>query len=300
MRYSIVIVPFIIDFVQKVIELNDIEHIKNYILYLKNECGLSVSLHVDEIDNIIIPSELRLFNIHDNPYCAMIKRSSAARVHCVKNQKEVLKKCANGNFCGMCYAGVKEFVYPIKKANHTIAFISVGGYRTDIPDSYLAKVSNKFGIDKGELIGSYSLLKSYIPHQKYIDTLIFPLQAMLELMYQKTEPIADLTPDFLTSIVNYINKNYTQDISSKDICRHFYCSRSKFSHIFNDKMGISISSYINNLRCEAAKELLKNSELSVTDIAFSVGYKDSNYFTYIFKKNIGVSPSLFRKNIKSV
>lgn len=291
---------FIIDFVQKVIGLNDIEHIKNYILYLKNACGLSISLHVDGSDNIIIPNELRLFNIHDNPYCAMIKRSSSAHAYCVKKQKEVLKKCASGNFCGTCYAGVKEFVYPIKKTNNTIAFISIGGYRSNVPDSYLAKVSNKFDVDKVELIGAYSLLKSDIPHQKYIDTLIFPLQTMLELMYQKIEPTADLNPDFLTSIVNYIKKNYTQDISSKDICRHFYCSRSKFSHIFNDKMGMSINSYINNLRCETAKELLKNSKLSVTDIAFSVGYKDSNYFTYIFKKNIGVPPSLFRKNSKSV
>lgn len=291
---------FIIDFVQKVIELNDTEHIKNYILYLKNECGLSVSLHVNGIDSIIIPGELRLFNIHDNPYCAMIKRSSSAHAHCVQKQKKVLKKCENGNFCGTCYAGVKEFVYPIKKANHTVAFISVGGYRSDVSDTCLSTVSNKFGIDKSELTNAYSLLKSDIPDQNFIDTLIFPLKSMLELMYLTAENTNIENADFFTSIVNYIKKNYTQDISSKDICSHFYCSRSKFSHIFNDKMGMSISSYINNLRCETAKELLINSELSVTDIAFSVGYKDSNYFTYIFKKNIGVSPSVFRKNSKSL
>lgn len=278
---------------------NDIKNIKNYIQYLKINCGLSVSLHVCGIDEIIIPGELRIFNIHDNSYCTLIKQNSKAYNQCVCKQQDVLTKCSNGEFCGTCYAGVKEYVYPIKKGNETIAFISISGYMTDKPEKYINKISDKFLIKKEKLWDSYILLKKNIPSKKYIDTLIFPLKSMLELLYIKNantskDTFAD-NNDFFTDVVNYIKKNYTQNISSKDICDNFYCSRSKLSHIFNKKMGMSISQYIAFLRCETAKELLKTSSLSITEIAFSVGFKDSNYFTSVFKKIYGITPSAFKR-----
>lgn len=281
-----------------VIDMNSVKRIKDYILFLKQTCGLSVSLHVDGIDKLIIPSELSLFNIHDNSYCTLIKKNTAAYAHCVRKQKDIFKKCGEGEFCGACYAGVTEFVYPVKNNGRTVAFISVGGYKTEEYMDCISEVAEQYAIPKDELLEAYSMLKAEIHSREYIDTLIFPLKSMLELMYIKIDEEDNTDTNFCAALVNYIKKNYTRDISSKDICNHFYCSRSKVSHSFNRGMGMSISNYINILRCDGAKELLKTSELSVTEIAFSVGFKDSNYFTGVFKKTVGMTPSVFRKKYK--
>lgn len=272
--------------------MNHVNRIKDYILYLKQYCGLSVSLHVDGIDNLIIPSELSLFNIHDNSYCTMIKKNITAYNRCLQSQRETFEKCGDEPLCKTCYAAVKEFIYPVKKDGKMIAFISVSGYKSSLHKNLISEVAKKYEFSRDELLGAYNMLKADIHNREYMDTLIFPLKSMLELMYLQIEPKADA--DFCTAIANYIKKNYTRDISSKDLCAHFYCSRSKISHIFNKGMGMSISNYINLLRCNGAKELLKSSELSVTEIAFSVGFKDSNYFTGVFKKNVGMTPSAFR------
>ena len=67
------------------------------------------------------------------------------------------------------------------------------------------------------------------------------------------------------------------------------------SLLFNREMGKSIREYINELRIRDAKVLLKTTNLTVTDIAFTVGFNSSNYFAELFKKKEGLSPLQYKK-----
>lgn len=272
------------------------EAIKKYILYLKKECNLLISLHVSDFDKIVLSDDLMQFNIHDNSYCAYIKSSVKAQSCCVQKQRRIIEKCSTGAFCGVCHAGVKEFIYPINNNSVTVGFISVSGYKSDKASIYIDAVSKKYKLPKENLISAYGTLKDDIPAKTFIDTLITPLCCMLELAYHRqTDPQAN-TESFCGALVEYIKQNHTQNITSEDICRHFSCSRSTISHKFNRHMGMSIKSYINILRIEDAKYLLKYSDLNITEIAFLVGFRDSNYFTGIFKKKVGLSPTAYRKS----
>lgn len=272
------------------------EAIKKYILYLKKECNLLISLHVREFDGIVLSDDLMQFNIHDNSYCAYIKSSVKAQSCCVQKQKRVIEKCSTGSFCGVCYAGVKEFIYPIDNNGVTVGFISVSGYKSDKALAYIDVISKKYHLPKENLISAYETLKDDVPDKTFIDTLIIPLCCMLELDYQRQTELQANTQSFCGAIVEYIKQNHTQNITSEDICRHFSCSRSTISHKFNRHMGMSIKSYINSLRIKDAKYLLKYSDLNITEIAFLVGFRDSNYFTGIFKKKVGMSPTAYRKS----
>lgn len=271
------------------------EAIKKYILFLKKECKLLISLHVREFDGIVLSDDLMQFNIHDNSYCAYIKSSIEAQCCCVQKQRRVIEKCSAGAFCGVCHAGVKEFIYPINNNGVTVGFISVSGYKSDKALAYIDVISKKYKLPKENLVSAYDTLKDDVPDKTFIDTLIIPLCCMLELAYQgQTKPQAN-TQGFCDALVEYIKQNHTQNITSEDICRHFSCSRSTISHKFNMYMGMSIRSYINILRIEDSKHLLKYSDLNITEIAFLVGFRDSNYFTGIFKKTVGLSPTAYRK-----
>ena len=89
---------------------------------------------------------------------------------------------------------------------------------------------------------------------------------------------------FATSLLSYITTNHNTRITMKDLSKKFNCSVSTLSHIFKKRSGVSISEYIENLRLDEARWLLKQTSYTVTEISDSLG------FCNVFKKKFGVSP----------
>jgi len=147
----------------------DITNIKNYILFLKNQCGLSVTLHPIGEESLIFSGDLITFNIHDNPYCVYVKSFPAAQQHCISRQHKILEKCKDGAFCGCCFAGCYEFVYPIFDGHKTVGFISVSGYRCTNSDSYISAAAEKYCIPLGPLKEAYKALKAEEGWTEYFD-----------------------------------------------------------------------------------------------------------------------------------
>ena len=272
----------------------NVADIRNYIIFLKSQCGLSVTLHPIENESVIAPSELMTFNIHDNPYCIYIKSFSDAQVHCIRRQEKVLKKCTGGSFCGSCFAGVREFVYPISNGQEVIGFICVSGYRTENAAPFIERTSERYLIPYSNLEQAYLSLNGRIPDKEWVDTLIMPLCSMLELAYIRSDNGTDLN-GLTDRILRYVRQNHTQNITLNEICERFSCSRSYISHNFKKITKMSFREYITYLRLEDAKTLLRYSKLSITEIALSVGFGDSTYFSSVFKVSVGCSPSCYRK-----
>ncbi|MBQ7821528.1 MAG: helix-turn-helix domain-containing protein [Clostridia bacterium] len=272
----------------------ELGHIKSYIIYLKEKCGLSVTLHPIGDEKLIIPSELITFNIHDNPYCVYVKSSPEARRHCVARQRKVFEKARLGSFCGNCYAGVREYVYPVRHEGLLTCFICVSGYACEGAESYIERTAQSYALSRDGLTDAYAALKREMPPQSEIDTLILPLCAMLELAYIKNAESTPVKATLFDSVERYIKQFRCDPISLDDICRHFSCSRSYISHGFKAYTGLTVREYLTRARIEDAKTLLLHSKLTVTEIAFSVGFCDSNYFSNVFKKKVGVTPLSFR------
>lgn len=97
----------------------------------------------------------------------------------------------------------------------------------------------------------------------------------------------------LVSAINFIMQNYAGDVSLENVASQVYVSSYYLSHLFRDEMDMSFSDYVNKVRMEESKRLLKNSSLKIHEIATLVGFKDANYFSKAFKKYYGVSPKRF-------
>lgn len=270
--------------------------IQQYLLFLKNNCRLSVSLHPVSYDPIIHNSWLAVFNLHKSSYCTFIKTNSAAYRSCLCCQKKAFEKCISGVFSGHCHAGVFEYVYPISNGKSTVGFLSVSGYRTEKTNTYLQTIAKTYGFSTADLQEASRSLQIKIPNRLEIDTVIAPLRAMLELVYSKNETVAESNPCFAEQVANFLKATRNQNLTSKEICTHFNCSRTYLSTAFNKHFGKSIRYYITALRIEDAKQLLKHSTLNITEIAYSIGFTDANYFSNVFKKQTGQTPSEY-KNI---
>ena len=92
----------------------------------------------------------------------------------------------------------------------------------------------------------------------------------------------------------YIEENYSKDISLDDVSRIVDISPYYFSKLFKEETGENFIEYVTNRRIEKAKELLEHSSLNIKCICVDTGYSDPNYFSRIFKKQVGVTPTEYR------
>lgn len=96
--------------------------------------------------------------------------------------------------------------------------------------------------------------------------------------------------------VTYINNNFAANISLDDVSREVDVTPYYFSRLFKEEMGLNFIEYVTNLRMEKAKELLNSStQLSMKEICREAGYTDPNYFSRMFKKHEGLSPTEYRE-----
>lgn len=94
---------------------------------------------------------------------------------------------------------------------------------------------------------------------------------------------------------DYIHKHYNNDqISLNTVAASVNISPSHFSTIFSQEMGLTFVEYLTDVRMEKAKELLCCTNMRISEIGYEVGYKDSHYFSFLFKKVQGISPKDFR------
>ena len=96
----------------------------------------------------------------------------------------------------------------------------------------------------------------------------------------------------------YLRDSLYKKISLKEISEKFNYSPSFICKIFKKQTGETIVTYFNSLKIEKAKKLLKSTNMTVTEIASSLGFSEVKYFDSLFKKQLGVSPINYKNKNK--
>ncbi|MBR4079756.1 MAG: helix-turn-helix transcriptional regulator, partial [Christensenellaceae bacterium] len=125
------------------------------------------------------------------------------------------------------------------------------------------------------------------------------------------QELIEASVDFLTSIrqnafnqnenryiqaaLEYIEQNYAEDISLESTARHIAISSSTLSRLFRTELEKSFTEVLIDKRISKACMMIKEGRLSIKEICFEVGYNDPNYFSRVFKKTTGLSPSDYRE-----
>ena len=93
----------------------------------------------------------------------------------------------------------------------------------------------------------------------------------------------------------YIKTNYSKSITLEDVAREINVSPQYLSKLFKEETGENFIDHLTGTRIRIAKTLLENEALSVKEICFNIGYSDPNYFSRIFKKNVGATPTEYKE-----
>lgn len=99
----------------------------------------------------------------------------------------------------------------------------------------------------------------------------------------------------ILKVKEYVKANVDKEIGVSTAAELVNMSESYFSHLFKKETGSSFIDFVNSIKVEKAKELLLQTDLKVYEIAFMVGFENSNYFSMLFKKVTGKSPNDYRR-----
>lgn len=100
--------------------------------------------------------------------------------------------------------------------------------------------------------------------------------------------------DFVNEIMEYLDTNYAEPITLESVAWKFHMSQSAFSHFFKQEVGMAPLKYLLCRRIGEAQTYLMNTNLSIGEVGSLVGYYDSSYFSALFRKHTGLTPSQYR------
>ena len=113
---------------------------------------------------------------------------------------------------------------------------------------------------------------------------------------EKSRTIADNATAYIADQVKqYIEENYREDLTVEKVAQHFDYSRSRISVIYKKETGMGINEAINRAKLVRARNLLIESDMSVSEISEYLGFSSPQYFTNRFTKSTGMSPSNYAK-----
>jgi two-component system response regulator YesN len=158
--------------------------------------------------------------------------------------------------------------------------------------------SEKLAFGTGGMKYNFSSRSEYLSTVIEIGSLSLLKEWYLNKIELATKSVATKKEDKLSNIVSkaktYIDENYEKELTLDSVARKIAISPYYLSKLFKDEIGENFIEYLTRLRIERAKKLLEENQLSIKEICMSVGYSDPNYFSRIFKKVEGVTPTEYR------
>ena len=218
-----------------------------------------------------------------------------------------------------------EFRLSMDEVNNLTSLIRMGDEKSLLGiEQMMDRILNNS--NKSELIRIAGLLKNsicditseLIKHFPYFELFIDPsiykgfddvknqnLTALNNIFMEKVKRLSHLITilrldlqdkGIVKQVCNFILKNMDENISLSLVADRLYMNKTYISESFKQKIGISFTEYVTLVKMERAKVLLLNDDFKTYEIAEKLGYKDSEYFSKVFKKIIGLTPKEFRQN----
>lgn len=180
-----------------------------------------------------------------------------------------------------------ELLQQINEKNLSVNVVLISGYA-------------EFGYAQSALrLGVFDYLLKPV-EQKHLNAVLMRLLTDMQNENGNTEaeqPEELINPTMMKRIIKEIKQNYTHNVTLSGLSEKYGISIGYLSSQLKSELGLSFSEYITSKRIQKAKELLADENLSIDAITELTGYNDYFYFTKVFKKTTGISPSKYRKNM---
>lgn len=273
--------------------------------YSQNEILAEITKNFATISNVTVS----IFDANKNcvvsgsdniPFCEALRKNKNLHIKCLECDKIGFKGCSATKkpYLYHCHMGLVEITAPIMFGDTLIGYIIIGQF-SDQPDKSeikkaVVEASKKYGFNADNLL-------------TYVDDIPCPGDAYINALSQLVEMCAGYI--WLKNILNlgerdlameirlYIASHLGEDLSVGVLCNKYGLSQTALYQLFKKSFGASVIQIIRNERISKAKELLRESKISISEVAQQVGIPDANYFTRTFKQVTGKTPKQYAKAI---
>ena len=166
--------------------------------------------------------------------------------------------------------------------------------------THLMKMTRRSGVGVEEVFGtgfSLPIQKSELPRLAELEDWCAERYLRLRTLIRRRQ--TDSAGQTVETAKEYIRQHYAEsDLSVEKLCAYLHLSSTYFSTLFKRETGTSFTAYVTTVRMEAAAEAIRGTEEKTYLIAQRCGYEDPNYFSYVFKRHFGVTPTKYRSEGK--
>ncbi|MCR5204708.1 MAG: response regulator [Lachnospiraceae bacterium] len=191
---------------------------------------------------------------------------------------------------------VAETLYALEEYLYTVndTIDSVKLFMTDLYLQIKETISHLYGSEKIPFPTNSSIIE-LIQTKLYLYEIILFFSGQFEMIMNATGNSS--RDSILDDVIYYIDHNYQNNIKLETIAPLFGYNSAYLGKIFNKAVNESFNSYVDHIRIEHSKELLKQNKLKVYEISERIGYNNVDYFHKKFKKYVGMSPAEYRRSL---
>lgn len=224
-----------------------------------------------------------------SPFCLQFRKDKKMDLKCLECDKKAIEYCKKfkQQYRYHCHAGLLECVSPILYGDTIVGYIVIGQIRSKERNTYITE-----GKKNGALQKAYEQLP--VMDQEKMDAAMNILEACAGYQYLKNL-ISIETNRLDVRLCEFIDENLESRLDVSILCEKFRLSKTELYELFDQYFSEPVATFIKKRRLKKSCQLLKDTKDSVAKIAKLCGIPDYNYFSKIFKKNYGISPSEYRK-----
>lgn len=242
-----------------------------------------------------------------SPFCRRVNRSRsghqaceqctrAAAARCVRERKPVIVTChlglvdvyipvvMHGETVGICTTGQFKFTQPLHREFRAILprLAGLGLNPEKVKAAYvnipvITKVRLKAIVDLIQVVGDY----------------------IMEAEGKLVELDKLRSADKIQQARDYIDRHYGERVSLAEVAAAVHISASRLAHLFRERLRLTFTDYVNDVRLDWVKFYLANSSLTVAEVAYKVGFGNISHFNHMFRRKMGFSPRQFQAQLNS-
>ena len=242
---------------------------------------------------------------NENPFCALMARSSRVCAACLKVQRKLTERAGNRARTVTCFAGLSESAVPIRIGDQLIGFFQTGQVFLKQPSKFQFDRTARKLVEWGTTVNLGKARDAYF-HTKVLTKKQY--DAMLRLLEifgrhlsllsnQLATKKATAEPPAIARARQFIAQNQDNAICLATVAKAVNTSTFYFCKLFKRATGLTFTDYLARVRIEKAKTRLLDRNRRVSEIAYDVGFQSLTHFNRVFRKIAGQSPSAYRSSL---
>lgn len=230
----------------------------------------------------------------NNPYCRLVQSNKKGLTRCMDSNCSLLEKCKNSKKTEIriCHAGLVEVATPILYGDEVIGYVSFGHIKSLDKETDLSEFISDLPVESAVAEELYNALPDF--EKDKIAAIIDMAEMFVKhIMAQRLiKPKGDET---FEAVRQYVLDNCDKKLTAQTIANGTHISKTALYNAVKKHTGSTVNEYINSVKIEKSKSLLLETDMSVEAIAEKLGFSSSAYYSILFKKLAGSSPSVFRR-----